>query len=545
MYMSAEDLRTLEDSVLLQRLKFARMAGVSFGGLRDLYAVLGYDRAITLQQYRDRYARGGIAGRVVDAMPKAVWRGEGDIYEDEDPKSTTKFEQDWKDLNDRLNVWSTFQRAHILANLSSFSVILLGTSGELEQELEQGKPGQIFYLTPFGGGVVDWRSQRGAGAGSDADVSVQTWETDIHNPRFGLPLTYQLRRTSFSAPGLQRPVHWSRIIHIPAEGFIDDAVYGPPRLEAVWNYLDDLDKVVGGGAEAFWLRANAGVQFDIDKKMGTPGGGPVPTPDELAAMKQQADDYAHQLTRAIRTRGVNINQLGSDVANLKDPSDAILTLIAGTCGLPKRILTGSEMGQLASEQDRDNWNDQVRDVRTSYARPVIVRQFVERLITYGYLSKPKQWAPDWPDVGSMNQVEKLKAAESAVKLNDHGEIIITGSEIREKFLDLEPLADDEIYSFQDVEKANHLSANEKRTMTGLEDYTGDPGVDDVADVPIVLLPHETLRITDPTVPENAPGGSPVSPAPGAGGAPAATPPTARALEDALVRSGVVHLVVKR
>ena len=78
------------------------------------------------------------------------------------------------------------------------------------------------------------------------------------------------------------------------------------------------------------------------------------------------------------------------MANFSNPADAILTQIAGSKAIPKRILTGSEMGELASSQDRDNWKDQINGRQTGYAGPYIVRPLVDRLIKYGYLPTPKK-----------------------------------------------------------------------------------------------------------------------------------------------------------
>lgn len=436
------DIRTFA-SALIERSALAKQLGYTFSGKRRIYEVLGYDETITARQYRERYARGGIAGRVVDALAKATWRGEGIIFEDEDPKKETTFEAAWKALNDQLKVWSTLQRAHIQASLGSFSVLLLGAPGDFTTELPRGKPGGLLYMTPFGGGVIDLTQMRGQSSGVGADVQVSTWEEDSANPRFGQPLSYQLRRTNLTSPELQRPVHWTRVVHIPAPGFLDDAIFGPPGLEGVWNYLDDLDKVVGGGAEAFWMRANAGQQWDIDKKTTIPTD-PKDKQAELDRLKDQAEAYEHQMSRIIRTRGVNINQLGSDVADFKNPSDALLTLIAGTTGIPKRILTGSEMGELASSQDRDNWNDQVKDCRTAYAHPVILRPFIERLIEYGYLPPSTQWEVEWPDIESMSEDEKLDTAKKAQSLNAAGEIVITGAELRETYLEKDPLSEEDL-----------------------------------------------------------------------------------------------------
>lgn len=474
-----EDFRAAANA-LADRLVLAKMLGMTHEGRRDVYGVLGYDEKVTAKQYRERYARGGIAGRVVDALAKAAWRGDGKVYEDESPERNTKFEQEWDALNEQHSVWSTMCRTHILASLSSFSVLLIGATGALNTPLPKGKPGSLLYLKPFGGGIVDVTANRGQVTGSstvDADVIVSTWDENSQSPRFGKPNTYQLRRTNFVTPGEERPVHWSRVVHVPAIGFLDDDVFGPPALEDVWNYFIDMDKVVGGGSEAFWLRANAGTHLNIDKKTTF---SPQEREAELASLREQAEAYAHQMTRMMRTRGVDIKQLGSDVADFKSPMDALVTLIAGTKGIPKRILTGSEMGQLASEQDRDNWNDQVKDCRTGYALPVLLRPFVGRLIEYGYLSQPKQWAPTWPDEAAMSEPEKIAAAKSMAETNDHGTIVFTSAEIRE-YTGREPLNDAEIAdelkvreAMAEADKPEEQTPNDPAAGADALDGEGDP-----------------------------------------------------------------------
>lgn len=462
-----EELRDLSDSITLSRYQFARDIGMTHVGQRDTYAVLGYPDTIAAEQYRDLYERGGIAGPCVDALPKAVWRGDGELIEDQDPDISTKFEQEFFALNDTLKLWSTCMRAHILASLSSFSVILLGAEGAFETELPKGnpaklgKPGGLLYLQPFGGGAAQQTTStvRGSITTYGADVTIATWEDDSKSPRFGQPKTYQLRRTNVTSPELQRPVHWSRVVHVPAEGFLDDAVFGPPALRGVWNYFIDLMKIVGGGGEASWLRANPITQFDTDKDMAFSSVEDAAT--HVANMKAKAELIKHQLQRWVETRGVKISQVGSNVADFSGNADKVVTLIAGTRRIPKRLLEGSERGELASSQDRDNWNDTVKDCRANYAHPIILRTLVERLIAFDYLSKPVEWTPGWPDVDSMNESQKLDAAEKAAKLNDHGEIVITGAEIREKFLGLEPLDDALVQDAADQQAAQLTAALRK------------------------------------------------------------------------------------
>jgi hypothetical protein len=437
------ELKVLETDILLARAAFARMTGYTFNDLRDMWGVLGYKNLITTTDYRAKYQRGGIAGRIVDALPNATWRGEMELIEDESKDEYTEFEKAWHDFDQRLQVQAKLLRVDKLAGLSTFAVLLIGAPGELDTELPKadGKAGanKILYLTPFAGGGGPGGSAADRMVATGADATIEDYETDAKNKRFGLPKTYRLKRVDLT-PSLAKAVHWSRIIHI-AEGLLDDEVFGLPRLERVWNLLDDLDKVVGGGAEAFWLRANQGLHVDLDKDMALTD--VQKTVDDL---KKQAEAYKHQLQRWIRTRGVDIETLGSDVANFASPADAIVTQISGSLGIPKRILTGSEMGELASSQDRDNWKDQIIGRQTQYAGPYIVRQLVDRLIVYGYLPTPGK-GPDayevkWPHIQTLTETEKSAGAQQWASTNaTMGEPVFTEAEIRDKWYGMPPLTD--------------------------------------------------------------------------------------------------------
>lgn len=460
------EMRALS-SMLVERFLLARAMGTTHGGKRDVYGVLGYDDSITTMQYRNRYERGGIAKTAVDAMPTAVWRGDGSIFEDEDPETPTAFEQQWGELNDQLRVWSTLQRAHTLASLNRFSAILIGAPGELSAPLPKGQPGGVLYLRPIGGSVdnsVNRSTPAGIKGAPDSSIAVKKYEEDPRSRRFGLPLTYSLLGAAFTSEMHEKSIHWTRVVHIPARGFLDNELFGPPVLEAVWNDLLNLDKVTGGGAEAFWLRANKGTQFDVDKKM-TMSTNPAEREKELNDLRAQIEEYVHGMTRALRTRGVNINDLGSDVADFSSPQDALISLIAGTLRIPKRILMGSEAGSLASDQDRDNWNDQVADCRTDYAHPVVLRPFIGRLIDHGYLVKPKEWKVKWPEEGAMSQVEVFKAAGDLADVNKKmGEVVVTQNEVRE-FLGYEPFTDVELQQMAD-EKAEAAAAAMQSVVEG-------------------------------------------------------------------------------
>jgi hypothetical protein len=433
--------RAASSETLLDRYRWAKRMGATFGGARDVYTVLGYDEVITIQQYRDRYSRGGIAKRIIDVFPNATWRGKMELVEDENPEVTTPFEKAWEDLDTKFQIQAKLRRADKLSLLSTYAILLIGAPGDLSEELPKGSPDQLLYFTPFlgGGGPPTLGKSASRSNVSEADATIAEFDLDPTSPRFGLPKSYNLKRVDASSAAFAKPVHWSRVIHI-AEDLLENEVEGPPGLECVWNLLLDLDKVTGGGAEAFWLRANQGMHIDIDKDM------PLADAEaEKKALAAQADLYKHQVQRWLRTRGVTVEPMGSDVANFQNPADAILTQIAGAKGIPKRILTGSEMGELASSQDRENWRDQIIGRQTGYAGPYIVRPLVERLVTYGYLPMPKKglqgFEAKWPNMSIMTEDERTKGAASWATTQTAAEgQVFTNAEIRKKWYEMAPLS---------------------------------------------------------------------------------------------------------
>lgn len=451
-------------SILIERFQFARQNGITFGGKRDFYEIFGFERTLTAADYCDRYARGGLTKKIVDCIPMASWRGEVEVVEDEDPKISTLFEQAADDLNKQLNAHAYLQRADILSQLGYYSILLLGAPGQLNEELPKGKPGQLLYLQPYAGGggpgVGVGGFNRRTGVGSVAafgDATIMAFDRDIQSRRFGLPEYYQLRRMDIASDAFTTQVHWSRVIHL-ADGCIDNDSYGIPSLEAVWNLLDSLDKVTGGGAESYFQKAKSGLHVDINKDMslpGPPGQGSGLSSPELQKMKNNLEEYKHEMTSLITTRGTTINELGGSPAPFNQEADAIITQIAGTKGIPKRVLTGSEMGTLASTEDRENFRDIVNGRQSSYLGPYVIRRFYDRLIDYGYLPKPKQYTVKFPHIQTLSESEKSTGAKDWATVNrTQGAVVFTEAEIREHWYQMDDLTpEEESQSMTELDKA--------------------------------------------------------------------------------------------
>lgn len=419
-------------TILQSRNWLSKMAGMTFGGKRNLYEAMGYKDMLDLNDFWSRYERGDIAARIIEAFPEGTWRGEGEVYEIEDPKKWTDFEKAWKKLAERLSLWPMFLRGDTLAGIGQYAGILIGAPGSLKEALPKSlKDEDIAFLMPY--------SQR--------DCQAKEYVTDKKDPRFGEVQYYEFKRvetaTLSNSPGLPILVHWSRVIHVPSDKLLDDNVNGIPRLQRVWNRLDDLDKVLGAGSEAFWLRAHQGYQFNLDKDVEL-------DPTGEAELDKQINEFMDGFRRAVKTRGMEMNTTKSDVATFDRNVLAIIGLISAATKIPQRILMGSEQGQLASQQDRVNWAQRVQDRRKQFAEPHVVRVFVNRMQSIGVLPPtPDGYKVWWPEVFDLSDDERAVIAARWAEINQKNKrVVVTTDEIRDRILGLGPLSD------EDVEREN-------------------------------------------------------------------------------------------
>lgn len=374
---------------LLDRMSLAMRAGLSFGGKRNLWQSFGYPEGIGPQDIMRMYNRGGIARRVAQAYPNAVWSRPPILWSKDDPEWSAEFAQFMVDAG----AWIALYRLDILASLGTYGVLLLGTNkSNLRQELKG--PAKIMFLQAY----------------SEQNAQVTAWDGAETSPNFGKPSMYRLNPendsrqfygSNFGSMPLRRPldVNWTRTIHV-CHGALENDIFGRPVYADIWNYLIDLEKVVGSAAESYWMTANRGMHADVDKEMAL-------DPKDAADLSDEIDEYQHGLRRFIRTRGVDVKSLGTDTADPRGAYEVLLTLISGTKGIPRRTLTGSEAGQLASAQDKGNWAERVGEYRTLHAEPAILKPFVQRMIEIGAVRKPNGDVKTyWPDAYQMSPLER-------------------------------------------------------------------------------------------------------------------------------------------
>lgn len=365
--------------------------GRQYGGTRDLYEALGYTRVPIILEYWETYKRQDIAGRIVDLPAEDTWRKAPTVGDA--GKRTSPFVKAWDALIKDRGVWHHLERVDRLAGIGRFAVLLIGARDgkRLDEPLTKGclkGPEDVLFLSPY----------------MEGSVQVTMWGSDPTSERFNLPEFYTVRLggEGTTGQGSQR-VHWTRVLHV-AEDLLEDDVYGTPRLEGVLNRLYDLEKVAGGSAEATWRTMDRGIVaaaregFRMD-------------PADRTAMQEEIENYLHGLQRYIRAQGMDISTLGSEELDPTGVFDVLIALISARTGIPKRILLGSERGELASSQDENNWAKTVASRQTKFAEPLILRAFIDRLIWLGALPRPTkgEYQVTWAPLFELNPVEKSQA----------------------------------------------------------------------------------------------------------------------------------------
>lgn len=431
-------------SNMWMRMRSFAHHGLTHQGKRDLYHSAGYPRVLTVGHYRAEFHRGGIAERLVEIYPRAVWSsGPISVFENEDPDIITGFESQFDELATRLNLWDKMRRAHILASLGHYSALLIGVAQDkdLSKPLTKVLPSatsaaRVLYIKPF----------------AEDRAQVETLEDNPAEPRYGQPLTYRIRMggvydiqqdgyshilTNTSTKEIV--VHWTRIIHF-AQGLLEDEIYGVPFLRSIFNYLIDLQKIVSAGGEGAWNRADPGLQFDLDPEFpfsvdGGRDGNPT-FEDVTKDLRVQIQERQDNLRKDLMTSGVTVKELQTPVQNFGANADSVVGLICATKRIPQNTFKGAEEGKLQSIKDRNNWNDAV-GMEMSTVGTTHVRALIDRLVEHGYLIRPKEYELSWPIVRDLTELEKATLVESLSRANVSqakagGGLVYDSNEMREK-----------------------------------------------------------------------------------------------------------------
>jgi hypothetical protein len=115
----------------------------------------------------------------------------------------------------------------------------------------------------------------------------------------------------------------------------------------------------------------------------------------------------------IVNQGVEFKALEAQVSDPSAHVDVQIQMISAETGIPKRILVGSERGELASTQDQEAWYGVVQTRREENSEPNIIRPFVDMCIKHEILPKPStgEYQVQWLDLSTPSDKDKAEVGK--------------------------------------------------------------------------------------------------------------------------------------
>ena len=386
-----------------------------FDPRRDIDEECGYVETVTEEMYRKMYDR-EMGLRVVNVYPEETWKVLPAIYEDPDANKSTPFEESLDAFGKQHQLFHYMQRVDELSGIGHYGVVLWGlddglpmwmpVEGSETWEESTGKPSvtksperHVIYIRVLDASLV----------------KIAEYEKDVTKPRYSLPLFYNITLADprnvnggeYANPPefTEQKVHWSRITHI-ADNRKTSEVQGSPRMQAVWNRLCDLRKVLGGSAEMFWQGGFPGISLETQPGL------------ENAALDEDRTtkmmyNYRNKLQRHLALTGMTAKSLSPQIADPTASFTVHIKAICVTLGVPFRVFMGIEEGVVSGDQATQAWDGRLKNRQSRYVTPMIIDTILQRLIDYGVLqptAEPRGWVVEWPDLTARTESDKAAVA---------------------------------------------------------------------------------------------------------------------------------------
>jgi uncharacterized protein len=323
----------------------ASIVGTQFKNNRDMYQVFGWERVITSTHLYAMYKTNGLARAVNDTPVDTTWRYFPTIT------GNTAFNKELTALNKRLKLLNALKKADRLAGIGTYSIIVLNIAGQdISTPLKRFKLSQLKKLDVY----------------ADHEVGLENSIDKDGVRRYGIK-NYRIGEAN---------IHPSRVIHIAENS--EDGICGQSRLYPVYNQLMDMWKITGSTAELYYITASLLLTAKaID-------GFKVRRAD-ATELQDSLLEVVNKMKGFLITSGFEIENIAPPITSPKDSFDVHEKFISSTSRIPRRILFGSEMGQLASSQDQTNYYEHIESRQRNYINTEVIGKLIDRIMIFSDL----------------------------------------------------------------------------------------------------------------------------------------------------------------
>jgi len=365
--------------------------------LHNVYLDYGYPLELEFPNYWNMYRRLGIAKNVVELPVDTCWLSAPTIEGD------AKFNKDFETMVELVKFWQRMKGLDNRQRVGRYAGMFMRVKdGKKPNEPLEGKLPGVLALTSM---MPLYEGQ----------LTVSTTETNPMADNFGMPTMYHFNS---SATGNRNDkaagsfdIHPTRLV-IASEGADDGGIYGISSLEAPFNSLMDLRKIMGAGGEGFYKNAAQSVVFNLTDATSAQQNAAL-----LDAFNENYDDFARNRTnKAMWTPGMEANTMDSSLTDPKEFFFNCMYDVSAATKIPATIIIGQQTGRLASDSDNGQYLIMMKSRQENFLSELI-ESTIEWLIEYGLLPASK-FEIEWDDLLASSDDEKLGNADKMATINE-------------------------------------------------------------------------------------------------------------------------------
>lgn len=401
----------------MRRVIASTLSGSNYTGdtLHNVAADYGYPETLEFANYWNMYRRFGIANAVVELPIDTGWMTPPEV------KGSTQFDKELEVLIKNHKLWQRLKGLDVRQRVGRYAGLFM-------QVRDGKKPDQPIESKLSGTGVLVKMIPL-----YESQLEVTETEGDPTKDNFGDPKFYVFNSTKAGNRDKNNNssfnIHPSRVI-IASEGADDGSIYGISSLEAPFNSLMDLRKIIGAGGEGFYKNAAKDVMFNIKDLAGA-----KVNSDLITDFNAQYDDWVrNRARRSMLTPGLEANVLQSDLANPKEFFFNAMYDVSASTKIPATIIIGQQTGRLASGEDSDHFLSLVQSRNENFTTEMVAG-VIDWCIKWGVLPS-SEYEVEWEDLTASTDDDKLNNAERLSSINEKqfksGQgTVFSGEEIRE------------------------------------------------------------------------------------------------------------------
>ena len=383
--------------------------------MRNIYLDYGWPETIEFVNFWNMYRRFGIAKNIVELPVDTGWSTIPTI------EGSEKLVSGIEALDKRFNFWLRLKGLDTRQRVGRYAGMFMRVrDGKKPSEPLEGKlsgESVLLEMMPL----------------YESQLKVTETDQDPNSDNFGQPVMIEYNQ---GADGSRNEdannsinIHASRIV-FAAEGADNGWIQGIPALEASYNSLMDLQKIIGGSAEGFYKNAAQSVIFNLQDAASA-----ATYKDKLDDFSENYDDFTkNRFRRGMWTPGMDVNTLESRMMSPKDSFEVSLSDAAAGAQIPATILIGKQTGRLASEEDSTHFLSTVQSRRGNFMTEMI-RANIDWCMEWGILPFA-EYDVIWDNLLARSDEERLKNGDNMAAINQKqfqsgGDEVFSAGEIRE------------------------------------------------------------------------------------------------------------------